>query len=119
LKYVKDANPLELAEYAKLNGIVEQPAFTWWVPEIISKRNRIINKVKTKYWHTSHKFGIEIPKSVEHALRIDQETGTDHWQCAIEKEMKNVHIAVRLILYLLYTCKCLLSRNCELITELN
>jgi len=30
---------------------------------------------------------------VEHALRIDQETGTDYWRKAIEKEMKNVRIA--------------------------
>jgi len=93
LKDVKDANPLKLAEYARSNGIAEQPAFAWWVPEIINKKNRIINKVKTKYWRTSHKFGIEIPKSVEHALRIDQATGTDHWRHAIEKEMKNVRVA--------------------------
>ena len=57
------------------------------------KKRRIIAKIKTKYWKTTHKFGIEIPKSVEHALRIDQETGTDYWRKAIEKEMKNVRIA--------------------------
>jgi len=93
LKDVKDANPLELAEYAIANGIQEEPAFKWWVPEIMRKKRRIIAKIKTKYWKTTHKFGIEIPKSVEHALRIDQETGTDYWRKAIEKEMKNVRIA--------------------------
>jgi len=30
---------------------------------------------------------------VEHALQIDRETGTDYWRRAIEKEMKNVHVA--------------------------
>jgi len=46
--------------------------------------------VKSRYWSTSHKFGIELPKSVEQAIKIDQATGTDFWQRASEKEMKNV-----------------------------
>jgi len=41
----------------------------------------------------THKFGIKIPKSVEHALQINREMGTDYWQQAIKKEMKNVCIA--------------------------
>jgi hypothetical protein len=31
-----------------------------------------------------------LPKTVEEALRIDQEMGTDFWRCAIEKEIMNV-----------------------------
>jgi len=93
LRDVKDSNPLELAQYAIANGIQEEPAFKWWVQEIMRKKKRIIAKIKTKYWKTTHKFGIEIPKSVEHALRIDYETGTDYWRKAIEKEMKNVRVA--------------------------
>ena len=53
----------------------------------------MINKVKSKYWRSTHKFGIEIPKSVNEAYKIDQETGTAHWTRAIEKEMKNARIA--------------------------
>jgi len=93
LKDVKNANPLELAEYAVANGIADEPAFSWWVPEIMRRKSRIVSKLKTKYWRTTHKFGIEIPKSVERALEIDRETGTDYWRRAIEKEMKNVCIA--------------------------
>jgi len=62
LKDVKDANPLELAQYAVANKISEEPAFKWWIPEILKKKNRIIAKIKTKYWWTTHKFGIKIPK---------------------------------------------------------
>jgi len=93
LKDVKQANPLELAEYALTNNLSNEPAFKWWVPEILRKKHRITSKLKTKYWRTTHKFGIEIPKSVEHALQIDRDMGTDYWRCAIEKEMKNVRIA--------------------------
>jgi hypothetical protein len=62
LKDVKESNPIELAEYAILSGIEEEPAFKWWVPMVIRKRNRMVNKVKKKYWRTMHKFGIRLPK---------------------------------------------------------
>jgi len=90
LKDVKDANPLELAQYAVANKISEEPAFMWWVQEILKKKKWIITKIKTKYWQTAHKFGIKIPKLVEHALWINQQMGTDYWWKAIKKEMKNV-----------------------------
>ena len=38
----------------------------------------------------THKFGLKLPHSVQEALQIDEEMGTDFWRCAIEKEMKNV-----------------------------
>ena len=56
-------------------------------------KQRIIGKVKSKYWRSTHKFGIEIPKSVNEAYKIDRETGMAHWTRGIEKEMKNVQIA--------------------------
>ena len=37
--------------------------------------------------------GIRLPHSVEEALQIDEETGTDFWHKAIEKGMKNVRVA--------------------------
>ena len=48
LKDLKDTNPIELAEYAVANKIAEEPAFSWWVSFCLNKRNRIINKVKSK-----------------------------------------------------------------------
>jgi len=53
----------------------------------------MISKVKAKYWRTSHKFGIRVPKSVDEAYRIDKETNTSFWTKSIEKEMKNVRVA--------------------------
>jgi len=93
LRDVKDSNPLELAQNAIVNGILEEPAFKWWVQEIMWKKKCIIAKFKTKYWKMMHKFGVEIPKSVEHALQIDYKMGTDYWRKAIKKEMKNVRVA--------------------------
>ena len=52
-----------------------EPASKWWVRYVIRRRNRIIAKVKTKYWSTKHKFGIRVPKYVDEALAIDKENG--------------------------------------------
>ena len=93
LKHLKDSNPIQVAEYAVANRIQEEPAFKWWVPNTLRTRNRIIAKVKSRYWKTSHKYGVKLPHSVQEALKIDKETGTDFWWRAIQKEMKKVMIA--------------------------
>ena len=59
----------------------------------MERRNINAKKAKNKYWRTTYKFGIEIAKTVEEALEINQKTGTDYWENAIRKEMKNVRIA--------------------------
>lgn len=95
LKDLKDSNPLELAEYAVANKLTEEPAFKWWCNTVLRRRNRIISKVKSKYWRTTHKYGIRLPKSVDEALRFDEETGTDFWAQAIKKEMSKVRVALK------------------------
>jgi len=90
---VKEANPIELAEYAVTAKIDDEPAFKWWVSQVLRRRNKIIKKMKGKYWRTTHKFGIELPKSVEDAYRIDKQNGNDYWTKAIQKEMARVRVA--------------------------
>ena len=87
---LKDAYPIQIADYAVANNLTSEPAFRWWVPFVLKKRERILKKVKSKYWSTSHKYGLELPKSVAQALAIDKRTGTDFWRKAIEKEIRNV-----------------------------
>ena len=93
LKDLKESNPVEVAEYAVANRIVEEPAFAWWVPHTLRRRNRIISRVKSRYWRTRHKVGIRLPHSVKEALEIDQATGTDFWRKALNKEMSKVKVA--------------------------
>ena len=97
LSELKESNPIQVAEYAVANKIAEEPAFAWWARNVLRKRDRIIKKVKARYWAKTHKFGIELPKSVAEALRIDDRTGTDFWRKAIELEMKNVQPAFEFI----------------------
>ena len=95
LKELKESNPVEVAEYAVSCNIHEEPAFVWWVKDVLKWRNRIISKVKSKYWKTTHKFGIKLPHSVKEALEIDKQNGNTLWYDAIMKEMKNVRGAFR------------------------
>ena len=93
LKDVKELYPVQLAEFAISNRIAEEPAFARWVPFVMKKRNRILAKVKSKYWLRSHKFGIRIPKYVEEAKKVDIQNGNTLWWDAICKEMRNVRPA--------------------------
>jgi hypothetical protein len=97
LRTVKESNPVELAEYAVNNKLNLEPAFIWWVPYTIRKQDRIIQKVKAKYWRTTHKFGIRVPKSVEEAVQIDNENGSRLWQDTIEKEMKKAKVSYNVV----------------------
>jgi hypothetical protein len=90
LKDLKESYPVQVMEYAVTNKIAEQLVFAWWVPYVLRKRERIIQKVKSWYWKRTHKYGVELPKSVKQALVIDRNTGTRFWKDAIEKEMKKV-----------------------------
>ena len=93
LKDIKEAYPVQAAEYAVENRISLEPAFAYWAPYVLKKRNRIIAKVKSKYWVRTHKYGIEIPKNAEQAKIIDQKNGNALWWDSIIKEMKNVRPA--------------------------
>lgn len=93
LKDLKESYPVQVAEYAVANKLVEETALKWWVPDVLRKRNRIIAKVKSRYWKTSHKYGIRLPHSAEEALQLDKESGTDYWQRALAREMNNVQVA--------------------------
>ena len=93
LRDIKESYPVEVAKFALATRISMEPAFAWWVLFVLKKRNRILAKVKSKYWLRTHKFGIRIPKSVEEAKKIDEQNGDTLWWDAICKEMRNVRPA--------------------------
>jgi hypothetical protein len=81
-------------------GIDHEPAFDWWVPHVLKKRDWIILLVRkrtTRYLKRTHKFGIEVPKTVKEALALDRKNGNTLWADAIAKEMKEVCIAFNIL----------------------
>ena len=97
LSDVKEAQPVELAEYAVSRNIQDEPAFAWWVKHTLKKRDRIVKQVQHRMIKRNTKFGIKVPSSVEEALRFDKENGDTFWFDAINKEIKNVKVAFHLL----------------------
>ena len=95
LSDLKESFPLQVAECAIAQSIDNEPAFAWWVPYALKKRDRIIAAVNQRYIKRTHKFGIEIPKTIKRALEIDKENGNNLWRDAIAKEMEAVKIAFK------------------------
>ncbi len=94
------SHPLETAEYAVTQGIDHKLAFNWWVPHVLKKRDQIISLVckrTTRYLKRTHRFGIEVPKTVKKALDLDRKNGNTLWVDAIAKEMKEVCIAFNIL----------------------
>jgi hypothetical protein len=69
---MKDSDPLQTAEYAVNNKLVEHPAFAWWVPHVMRKKDRIIKSCQDQALPYQPKVWIEIPKTVERAKQIDE-----------------------------------------------
>jgi len=94
LHNLKESNPVEVTEYAVANKIADAPAFTWWTKQVPHHCKCIIHSICSCYWKHTHKFGIQVPTSIEDALQIHKET---QWYNAIQKEMKNVFPAFKFL----------------------
>ena len=97
LSELKESHPVETAEFAKSRGIDDEPGFTWWVPHTLKKRNIIISAMKVRLRKMTHKYGIEIPTSVNHAMEIDRKNGNTMCKDALALEMFNVGVAFEIL----------------------
>ena len=97
LKDMKEANPLEVAEYASQHNLTSHPVFAWWAPHVLKRKEKIIKQVNHRLAKKQYKFGIKVPNSVDEALMLDKENKNTLWSDAIQKELKNVLVAFRLL----------------------
>lgn len=97
LSILKESNPIEVAEYAKAMGIIDDPSFVWWAPHVLKKRDYIISKVEARVKKVNHKYGIEVPKNHADAVRIDIANENTFWQDAIKKEMETIKVAFKFL----------------------
>jgi hypothetical protein len=79
LKDLKESFPIQVAEFSISKGFQEEEA----------RKNHIVNAMKSQYVCRTHKYGIQLPKSIKEGYEIDRESGTEFWHCAILKEMTN------------------------------
>ena len=94
---IKEVHPVKTVEYARARGISNEPAFAWWVPYTLRKREVILAAVKNHIRRMMHKYGVEIPRDVEHVHEIDARNGNTLWWDALKKEMNNVRVAFEIL----------------------
>jgi hypothetical protein len=97
LKDLKESHPIETAEFAKARGIANEPAFAWWVPYTLRKRDVILSKITTRLRQTTQKYGIELPTSLAHSQAIDRRNSNTFWKDALAKEMTEVGVAFEVL----------------------
>ena len=97
LSLLKESNPLETAQYAKFHNLMDEPTFAWWIKRVIKKAHLIVKVTTHCAVKKKIKFGVVVPELYEEALALDQENGNDYWQKAIDKELKNVKVAFKLL----------------------
>ena len=74
-KILKESNPVEVAEYVTALDLEDQPAFAWWVPHTLKKRDRIVAGINSRVRKRNCKFGIKIPRNITEAKIFDDENG--------------------------------------------
>jgi hypothetical protein len=57
-----------------------------------------VRKPNPRYLKRTHKFGIELPKTIKEALELDKKNGNTFWADTIAKEMKDVRAAFKILL---------------------
>ena len=97
LKTLKETNPIQIADYAKANDLISEAALHWWVPYTLRKRDKIVAAVTARARKTTHKYGIEIPTSIQHAYELDEKNGDTMWRDAIDLEMPNLAVAFEIL----------------------
>jgi hypothetical protein len=67
------------------------------LPHVLKKLDRIIATVTKRYHKRTHKFGIQVPKTLDESVKLDEENGNTIWQHTIRKKMNNVCVAFKVM----------------------
>jgi hypothetical protein len=97
LKDMKESHPIETAKFAKAQSLADEPAFAWWVPCTLQKRDITLSKINARIRKTTHKCGIETPTSVENAHKINRKNNNTFWKDALVKKMTEVGVAFEVL----------------------
>jgi len=95
LTAMKEMNMPRCAEYAKRLGLVDEPAFSYWVKFALKKRYRLLKQVVRRKRSNRFKYGIAVPRTVKEAYALDTANGNNFWAKAIDRKMSNVMVAFK------------------------
>ena len=72
---MKESDLIETAEFTAAWRLTNEPAFIWWAPYILCKRDIIISAVKAHSKAPYYKYGVEILNSTKEVYALDEENG--------------------------------------------
>ena len=87
-------DPVTCAIYAKENNLLDLPG--WRRFKAIAKRQkkftRMVNQAKLRSFNTAprFKYGFEVPRNYNHAVRLDERNGNTLWQDAVALELQQI-----------------------------
>jgi hypothetical protein len=92
IEAARSDNPLPVIEYAKKQGLGKHPKWRGTMEFDIDILQNLRRAFISKYENTpKYKFGVQIPTSISHALRLDRLNGNHLWQEAIQTEMDQMN----------------------------
>lgn len=62
-----------VADYAKAFDLVDEPTFAWWAPYTLRKRDVIVSMVNARVKKRTHKYGVEVPRSLKEAIELSRQ----------------------------------------------
>ena len=96
LSTIKGENPFSLIKYAVKHKLWKLNDWEWINSYLLDDQkwweaynpHRLLQQARSA---PHFKFGIEVPKSVKHALYLDRMNGDHAWEEAIRKEIRQIH----------------------------
>ena len=95
LNVIASDDPVTCAIYARENQLLDVPG--WKRFKSIAKREkkylRMVNQAKLRSYNTAkrYKYGFQVPRNYEDAVRIDRTMGNTKWQDAVKLELDQVN----------------------------
>ena len=94
LQVIAADDPVTCAIYAKDNNLLNTPGWKHFKPlaRHQKKFTRLINQAKLRSFNTAprYKYGFEVPRNYEHALRLDERNKNTRWQDAVILELRQI-----------------------------
>ena len=77
--------------------IILLKVFTTSLPYTINNQNVIIAAIKSRLKFATHKYGVEIPSSIEHYIFLDAFNCNRLWKEVIDKDIHNVSVSFEIL----------------------
>ncbi len=95
LSTMRKADPITLAMYARDQNLVNTNGWKWARNIKVDGTKMIrtakrISKVKKKFGQIKYKFGVQVPRDAEEALKLDEQNGDKLWREAIDTELGQI-----------------------------